>query len=129
MKKYCPSPATPTTSTNGPALLFRLKYFPMGSSLGQKRFAMVWLMIATGRAFSLSEAVNCRPCRSGTCMVWRYEGLMQSYGISGGGSCGDVGWLCTKTGAVLLGRPIGTVNAMLLDCTPGILSTSFASSS
>src|SRR5208283_1453993 len=121
MKKYCPSPATPTTSTNGPVSLFILKYSPMGSSFGQKRFATAWFTIATGGAASLSEFVNCLPFTSGTCIVSRYEGLMQSYGITGGRSRAGTGCPCTKTGVVLLGKPMVTVKARLVDCTPGIL--------
>src|SRR5215467_1042467 len=109
MKKYCPSRATPTISMNGPVLLFRLKYFPTGSSFGQKRFAMVWFTIATGGDPSLSDSLNFRPFRSGICIVSRYEGLMQSYGITVGRSRAVTGCPCTKTGVVLLGNPIGTV--------------------
>src|SRR5215469_9516118 len=104
MKKYCPSPATPTISMNGPVLLFILKYFPTGSSFGQKRVAIVLFTIATGGNPSLSVSLNFRPFRSGTCIVSRYEGLMQSYGITVGRSRAITRCPCTKTGVAACRR-------------------------
>jgi len=67
------SPAMPATVNQG---CFDLgppnrNRFPMGSSPGQKRFAMVSLTITTPGASAESCSSKNRPLRNGTCIVWK----------------------------------------------------------
>ena len=62
------SPATPTTVSQSRAPPGRTR-FPSGSWPGQKRLAIVLLMITEAGAPSPSLAVKSRPETSGICMV------------------------------------------------------------
>ena len=67
----------PTTVNHGPSeSLAYLNRRPIGSASGHKRFAIVWLMTATGVLSRASAAVNVRPLTSVTPNVEKKCSLM-----------------------------------------------------
>src|SRR6185369_6974329 len=93
--------------------------FPMAESLGQKRFAMLWLTMQTSGESAVSLALKSRPCRIGWPMLWKYPGTgTREYAVYAprGSGAGEPSALNNIN---VHGASIGDGDTTVADFTPG----------
>src|SRR5207245_3688895 len=94
---------------------------PIGECLGQKRCAMLLLMMQTSGASAVSPALKSRPCNSAWPMLWKYPGTgTREYAVytprgSGAGAPSALNSINVQDAS------IGDGDTTVADFTPGIV--------
>src|SRR5204863_9889974 len=93
---------------------------PIGESLGQKRFAILWLTMQTSGASAASLALKSRPWRIGCPMLRKYPGTgTREYAVYTPRGSG-AGAPSALNGIKVHGASIGDGDTTVADFTPGI---------
>ncbi len=115
------SPATPTTSRNGPRAPSMLKRSPRGLRPGQCRCAIVSLMTTVDGTLRMSCSFNGRPATMGMPRVRKNSGQTKFTDARSARASGSLVRSASVISETDTRPPSGTIAASVADRTPGTL--------